>query len=152
MTMHRSLAISLALATAATAAAQDARPVAFTNARLVTIAGKTIERGTLVVKNGKIEALGADIAVPPGARVVDASGKTILPGLVSAFSRAGLQAPPPRTEDRQPQGRRGGRPDFPPQQAGPTAPTVPRPRSPTVSTPSNRCSASCCGRASRRSR
>ena len=58
------LATLLALATAIACRAQDARPIAFTNARLVTVSGATIERGTLVVKHGKIEALGADTVVP----------------------------------------------------------------------------------------
>ena len=101
-----------AIATAATAIAQDAvqdrRPIAFTNARLVTVSGSTIERGTLVVKNGKIDAIGADVSPPAGARIVDASGLTITPGLVSAWSRAGLAGGgPPRMEERG--GRRGGR-------------------------------------------
>jgi imidazolonepropionase-like amidohydrolase len=102
MSMQATTLVCLfALATATAAAAQDGRPVAFTNARLVTVSGATIERGTLVVKNGKVEAIGADAVVPAGARVIDATGKTILPGLVSAWSRAGLNAPPPRGEERE---------------------------------------------------
>lgn len=91
---------------------RDRRPVAFTNARLVTVSGKTIERGTLVVKNGKIDALGADVAAPAGARIVDATGMTILPGLVSAFSRAGLggQAAPRQEATGGRRGNRGGQP------------------------------------------
>ncbi|MFK7741111.1 MAG: amidohydrolase family protein [Planctomycetota bacterium] len=77
----------------ATARAQDTRPVAFTNARIHTISGDIIETGTLVVRDGKIEAVGEDVTVPAGARVVDATGKTLMPGLVSAWSRAGLNAP-----------------------------------------------------------
>lgn len=104
----RSLAILLTLAVASAVAAQDSRPVAFVNARLVPISGPVIERGTLVVKNGKIEAIGADVAAPPGARVIDANGKTILPGLVSAVSRAGLGGPPPRRDEPAGGGRRRG--------------------------------------------
>ncbi|MCA8949771.1 MAG: amidohydrolase family protein [Planctomycetes bacterium] len=108
----------LALAAAAAATAQDKRPVAFTNARLVTIAGPTIEGGTLVVRDGKIVAVGKDATVPAGARVVDATGKTIMPGLVDAHSSAGLQqeqrpGPIERT------GRRGrGRSQFVPRSSG----------------------------------
>ncbi|MCK5944414.1 MAG: amidohydrolase family protein [Planctomycetes bacterium] len=76
--------------------AQSARPVAFTNARIHTVSGKVVENGTLVVRNGKIEAVGADVTIPAGARIVDASGKTIMPGLVSAWSRAGLNPPQQR--------------------------------------------------------
>lgn len=107
------LAWLLAFAAGATAVAQDTRPVAFTNARLITVSGAVIERGTLVLKNGKIDAVGADVAVPPGARVVDATGKTLMPGLVNAWSRAGLQARGAPPEERMGGGRRGGRMDFP---------------------------------------
>lgn len=86
----------------------DRRPVAFTNARLVPIDGVVIERGTLVVRNGVIEALGASVTPPAGARIVDAEGCTILPGLVSAWSRAGLSSGTPRGDER-PTGRRPGR-------------------------------------------
>ncbi|MFY9344240.1 MAG: hypothetical protein WAT39_17240, partial [Planctomycetota bacterium] len=94
MTRTTSLALLLVLATAAAAGSargQDNRPLAFTNVRLIPISGPVIERGTLVVRHGKIEALGAAVTLPPGARVVDGTGKTLMPGLVSAWSRAGLQ-------------------------------------------------------------
>lgn len=69
---------------AAPLAAQDNRPTAFTNARILPMKGAAIERGTLVVKNGKIVAVGADVAAPAGARIVDCDGGTLMPGLVSA--------------------------------------------------------------------
>ncbi|MFT4839690.1 MAG: hypothetical protein ACI90M_000140 [Candidatus Azotimanducaceae bacterium] len=88
-----------------TATAQSGRPTAFTNARIYTVSGETIESGTLVIKNGKIEAVGSDVVVPAGAKIVDATGKTIMPGLVSAWSSAGLSAPTTRSNTPQ----RGGR-------------------------------------------
>lgn len=88
--------------------AQDARPTAFVNARILTISGAPIERGTLVVRNGKIVAVGADVASPAGARIVDCEGGTLMPGLVSAHSRAGFTTPPSMpTADAG--ARRGGR-------------------------------------------
>ncbi|MFC4314103.1 amidohydrolase family protein [Steroidobacter flavus] len=59
--------------------------VAFTNARVITMRGdEVIERGTVVVERNKIKAVGpADsISVPANAKVIDVSGKTIMPGLV----------------------------------------------------------------------
>jgi len=59
--------------------------VAFTGARLITMRGsEVIEDGTVVVKANRITAVGpaADVAVPDGAHVIDATGKTIIPGLV----------------------------------------------------------------------
>ena len=69
---------------AGTAAAQTTR--AFTNARIITISGPPIEKGTLVVREGRIVAVGATAAVPPGAETVDLAGKTIMPGLVDTHS------------------------------------------------------------------
>lgn len=109
--MNRLLVLSAAAAISfatTTATAQSARPTAFTNARIHTVSGKTIENGTLVIKNGKIEAVGKDVVVPAGAKVVDATGKTIMPGLVSAWSSAGLSAPSRRSNTPQ-RGGRGGR-------------------------------------------
>ncbi|MDX1547105.1 MAG: hypothetical protein R3247_08965, partial [Rhodothermales bacterium] len=63
--------------------------VAFTNARIVTMDGdEVIEGGTLVVEGNRIAAVGADAAVPAGAHVVDATGKTLIPGLVDAHAHA----------------------------------------------------------------
>ncbi len=87
--------------------AQDRRPVAFTNARIVTVAGPVIEQGTLVIRKGKIEAVGADATVPAGAKIVDAEGKTIMPGLVSAYSRAGLSGGQPDLVQRSSRRGRG---------------------------------------------
>jgi len=82
----------LCLAIAGHVAAQG-RPIAFTNATIHTAAGPALEGATLVIKDGKVEACGKDVDVPAGAKVVDATGKTIMPGLVSAWSRAGLNPP-----------------------------------------------------------
>src|SRR5437016_12675609 len=55
---------------------------AFTNARIVTAPGKVIEKGTLVIRNGVITAVGASAAIPADARVWDMSGMTLYPGLI----------------------------------------------------------------------
>lgn len=65
------------------------QPVAFTNARIIPIVGAPIERGTVVVQNGKIIAVGANVQAPSGATIVDATGKTIMPGLVDSHSHIG---------------------------------------------------------------
>lgn len=111
--LHTTAVFATLLGLAATAAAQDARPVAFTNARLYTLEGEPIEHGTLLVRDGKIAELGADVAVPAGARIVDCKGDSIMPGLVSAYSHVGLindqaQRPQPMQQGRR--GRRGGPP------------------------------------------
>lgn len=63
--------------------------IAFTHARLVTMNGdEVIEDATIVVDGEHIKALGKNVAVPPNARVIDASGKTIVPGYVDAHAHA----------------------------------------------------------------
>lgn len=65
--------------------------VAFTNARLATMRGdEIIENGTLVVKNDRIQAVGAgdDVIVPPGARVIDLGGRLLAPGIVDVHAHA----------------------------------------------------------------
>ncbi|HEV7240558.1 MAG TPA: amidohydrolase family protein [Thermoanaerobaculia bacterium] len=57
--------------------------LAFTNARVITMLGdEAIEKGTVVVDGNRIVAVGANVAVPSDAKVIDAAGKTIMPGLV----------------------------------------------------------------------
>ncbi len=58
------------------------KPTAFRNARIVTMAGPVIEKGTLVIKGARIEAFGADVDAPADATTIDAAGLTITPGLI----------------------------------------------------------------------
>ena len=77
-----------------TAQPQETRPdqpphFAISGARIVTVSGQTIPRGTVVVDNGVIQAVGSDVQVPPEAWVVDGEGLTVYPGLIDAFSTLG---------------------------------------------------------------
>ena len=63
--------------------------VAFRGARIIPVSGPEIPSGTIVVRDGKILAVGANVAVPAGAQVVDATGKVIMPGLVDTHSHIG---------------------------------------------------------------
>ena len=58
---------------------------AIVGARIVTAPGQTIERGTIVVRDGVITAVGADVAIPADARVWQADSLTIYPGLIDPF-------------------------------------------------------------------
>jgi imidazolonepropionase-like amidohydrolase len=66
-----------------------AQTVAITNARIHTVSGPVIERGTVVITNGKIAAVGAGVAVPSGARVIDAAGKVVTPGFMDSSTGIG---------------------------------------------------------------
>jgi len=65
-------------------------PLAIRGARIVTVSGPVIEKGTVVVQQGRIVAVGPDVPVPAGASVIDGSGKTLYPGLVDALTTIGL--------------------------------------------------------------
>ncbi|HEY0811256.1 MAG TPA: hypothetical protein VGD49_13900, partial [Longimicrobiales bacterium] len=73
----------------AAAAPLSAQTVAITNARVHTISGPVIERGTVVIQNGKIAAVGANVSVPAGARVIDAAGKIVTPGFLDSNTALG---------------------------------------------------------------
>ena len=89
--------------------AQETRPLAITNARILTVESGIIENGTILIRDGKIAEVGPKVTIPPGSRVIDAEGGSVMPGLVSAWSRAGLtRAATPRPATRQRgRGRRG---------------------------------------------
>ncbi len=60
--------------------------VAIRNATIVTVSRGTIQNGTIVLRDGKIAAVGANVQVPDGAQVVDATGKFVSPGIIDAHS------------------------------------------------------------------
>jgi imidazolonepropionase-like amidohydrolase len=99
MTRHAVVAILTAGALAASTAAADAQiiprapqeqPIALTGGTIHTVTNGVIENGTIVFVGGRITAVGADVPVPPGAQVIDITGKHVFPGLVDAFSTVGL--------------------------------------------------------------
>src|SRR5215213_3305082 len=63
---------------------------AITNARIVTISGPVIERGTIVIRNGLIVAAGANVSAPSDARVIDGACLTVYPGLIDAYTNLAL--------------------------------------------------------------
>ena len=63
---------------------------AIRNARIVTVSGAEIPRGTVVIAAGKIQAVGADVAVPAGAQAIDATGLTVYPGMMDGGTSMGL--------------------------------------------------------------
>jgi imidazolonepropionase-like amidohydrolase len=92
MAFRRFAAIS-AVGCVCALAAQEA-PHAFVGARILPIDAPVIERGTLLVRGGKIVAVGptAEVRVPDDAVTVDAAGRTIMPGLICSHSHIGAVA------------------------------------------------------------
>jgi len=64
--------------------------LAIKDGKIYTITREVIEKGTVLVEDGKIKAVGADVKIPKGAEVVDASGKVVMPGLVEAHCHVGI--------------------------------------------------------------
>lgn len=73
----------------ALALAQSQPAVAIHNAKIVTVSGSVIAKGTVVVRNGLIEAVGENVAVPSDAMLVEGEGLTVYPGLIDALSTWG---------------------------------------------------------------
>jgi imidazolonepropionase-like amidohydrolase len=63
---------------------------ALTNARIVQGPGRVIDRGTVIIRDGVIEAVGAKVSIPSDARVWDYDGLTVYPGLIDLYSHIGL--------------------------------------------------------------
>src|SRR5437660_9431031 len=60
------------------------------NARIVTVSGADIEGGSIVVSNGRISAVGANVNAPAGAQEIDARGLTVYPGMIDLGTNMGL--------------------------------------------------------------
>ena len=70
---------------------KPATPVyVITHAKLITLAGAPIEDGTVVIKEGKIAAIGSGVEIPAGAQVIDAKGLQVYPGLFDPITQMGL--------------------------------------------------------------
>ncbi len=83
-------AILLATFAGLTTTTATAQTIAITGGTVYPVSGPRIERGTVLIRDGRIVAVGANLAVPDGATRVDATGKWVTPGLIHAGSDAGL--------------------------------------------------------------
>jgi len=83
--------------------------IAIRNARIVTVSGPVIGKGTVVIRNGLIESVGESPAVPAEAMVVDGEGMTVYPGLIDALSTVGMPAATLAAAPAATAGRGGGR-------------------------------------------
>jgi imidazolonepropionase-like amidohydrolase len=63
---------------------------AIRNARIVTVSGPDIDNGTVVIRDGRIEAVGTNVSVPAGAQTIDGRGLSVYPGMIDAGTNMGL--------------------------------------------------------------
>jgi imidazolonepropionase-like amidohydrolase len=81
-------AFAAALVAPGVLAAQD---IAIKNATILTITRGDIQNGTILVRNGKITAVGTNVTIPAGVRTIDGTGKFVMPGVIDAHSHAALE-------------------------------------------------------------
>src|SRR5262245_40157957 len=67
---------------------------AITGAKIYPVSSAVIPTGTVVIRNGLIAAVGADIQIPPEATIIDGTGLTVYPGLIDSFTDVGSPAAP----------------------------------------------------------
>lgn len=102
--LHIVAAALSALVAPLTAAEPSTKPVeglrentptlhALVGATIVTSPGKSIERGTIVLRDGVITSVGADVSIPAGATVWKLDGKTIFAGFIDAYAEQAIDAP-----------------------------------------------------------
>ena len=72
------------------ASGQSPQAVAIRGASIVTVSGPVLPKGTLILRGGLIEAVGADLPIPSGAWVIEGEGLTVYPGLIDAASNWGM--------------------------------------------------------------
>ena len=80
-----------ALSGRAGAQSQPSTTYALTHAKIFTLAGSAIEDGTLVIRDGKIAAVGVSIDIPAEAQVIDAKGLQVYPGIFDSVTQMGLR-------------------------------------------------------------
>ena len=104
-TLLAGLLFLLPLAAPAQQAPQQTEPVedirdstpgvhALTNARVVVEPGRVLDRATVVIRDGRIAAVGANVSVPADARVWDLAGRTLYPGFIDAHANLGMNEGP----------------------------------------------------------
>ena len=86
----RTLAIGALALAAAFGRPLSAQTVAITGGRVYPVSGPPIEGGTVLIRDGKIAAVGSGVAIPSGAQRIDATGKWVTPGLINSATELGL--------------------------------------------------------------
>jgi imidazolonepropionase-like amidohydrolase len=88
-TLSRALLVAPLLGSLPSATAL-AQPIAIVGGKVHPVSGPVIDGGTVIITGGRITAVGANLPLPVGAKVIDAKGKWVTPGLVNPLSSLGL--------------------------------------------------------------
>lgn len=84
-------------ATQSAAFAQET--LAITGAKVITLAGDPLEKGVVLIRDGKIEAVGTDVKIPLEAKVIDATGQVVMPGFIDSHTSEGMGQANERNEN-----------------------------------------------------
>src|SRR5258705_3589857 len=68
----------------------EAQTIAITGGKVYPVSGPAIEGGTVVIVNGKITAVGANVSIPSGAQRIDATWKVVTPGFINSSTQLGV--------------------------------------------------------------
>src|SRR5258707_2837651 len=95
MSLRTSISLAAACAFASVSAAAPPAPetspvILIQNATILTVSHGTIERGSILIKDGKIAEVGVGIKVPAGAKVIDAAGQFVMPGIIDCHSHIAI--------------------------------------------------------------
>ncbi len=72
-------------------ALQAQEVLAVRNAEIYPVTGPVIPSGVMIVTDGKITAIGADVSIPDNAKTIDAKGRIVMPGIVENHSHMGMK-------------------------------------------------------------
>ncbi|GJG88618.1 amidohydrolase [Gemmatimonadetes bacterium T265] len=87
---HLARAIVAALSLGAVVRSADAQAIALVGGTVYPVSGPKIERGTVVLRDGRVVAVGRDVAIPADARRIDVTGRVVTPGFVNAGTQLGV--------------------------------------------------------------
>ena len=79
-----------ALAALGITVAAQAQTIAIVGGRVLPVSGPAIDGGTVIIRDGRITAVGRDVAIPEGAQRIDAAGKWVTPGIINPATQLGL--------------------------------------------------------------
>jgi hypothetical protein len=88
--MRHSIILSLTFVLAAGFTAPAQERLAIKGGRVIPVSGPPIDGGVVLIRNGKVEAVGKGLAIPADATVIDATGKVVVPGFIEAHSSRGM--------------------------------------------------------------
>ena len=87
---NNKMILAAGVAAALLSSSATAQTIAITGGKVFPVSDPPIENGTVVITNGKITAVGANVSVPANAQRIDATGKWVTPGLINSSTQLGL--------------------------------------------------------------